>query len=107
MTSLLRGPLMQRASFVNAQVVVETGDIRLPIMPNTTDGWAGRMSGRSDREFTVSDGFSSVIRAFQRRDRIQVPNAECTSCSLSVRVCSNLPLHSPHEDLKTTMIRLD
>ncbi|CCC07899.1 unnamed protein product [Sordaria macrospora k-hell] len=87
-TSLLRGPLMQRASSVQTVSVLDTGKIDLAIMPNVSSDWAGyvtdtSLSGYGGVDFSA--GFASVAREYQAKTPMRIPDvAECDNCSISV-----------------------
>lgn len=90
-TTLLRGPLMQRASFVQTDVLTIPGNIDMQVTYNVSADWAGRSPDRGLRFMVYLVGFSKVIREFQARSPIQVPSAKCDNCSLTLPASSTSP----------------
>ena len=86
-TSLLRGPLIQRASFVDTRPFVQGGgDISVQIMPNITEDWAAVTLGRDNEQIAFRQGFANVTRDFQARAPVQVQGAQCNNCSMTIQV---------------------
>ncbi|KAK4449802.1 hypothetical protein QBC34DRAFT_437868 [Podospora aff. communis PSN243] len=83
-TTLLRGPLMQRASFVQTEVLSVPGNIDLQMTYNITPDWAAVTFDRGHAELTFRSNFSKVIRAYQARSPVAIPGAECDNCTLTL-----------------------
>ena len=91
-TALLRGPLMQRASFVQVVNPVHTDTLALPVAFNISDVWTGlslsisygSFFGENSHQF--SPGFSDVIRDFLDKTPIQISGARCKNCTLVTKV---------------------
>lgn len=87
-SSLLRGPLMQRASFVEEVPDIYADTKILPIMPNITDGWAGRTNPATGSLSRFSPGFADVISGFQNQNPIDIGDETCDTCTLKATVRS-------------------
>ncbi|KAK0642079.1 hypothetical protein B0T16DRAFT_496649 [Cercophora newfieldiana] len=83
-TTLLRGPLMQRASFVQTDVLSIPGNIDMQVTYNVSADWAGISPDRGHTFMVFSSGYAKVVREFQARSPIQVPGASCDNCSLTL-----------------------
>lgn len=77
-SSLLRGPLIQRASFVVIVPNTYADTKVLSIMPNITDGWVGISR--------FSPGFADVVNDFQYQSPIEIGDQTCDSCTLNATV---------------------
>ena len=89
LTGLLRGPLMQRASFVQTVEVSIPGTTNLPVLTTialNNTGWAGEVTGRSHSDVAFRTGFSQVTREFQAKAPIQIPEVNCDNCLVTVEV---------------------
>lgn len=87
-TSLLRGPLMQRASFVQVIEDSRNGLITLPIAYNVSNFWGG--TENYDEDYRVfgqfSPGIADATRGFLEKTPIRIPGAQCDNCTLTVKV---------------------
>lgn len=95
-SSLLRGPLMQRAILVQTETALVPGETNLQLTYNVSAAWAGFMNDRTHRNIAFYPSFSTVIRGFQAGTPILVPESgpKCANCSLSVPVSTVLILGS-------------
>jgi len=92
-TTLLRGPLMQRASFVQTDVLSTSGNIDMQMTYNVSADWAGVSNDRGHSSMVFQTGFSKVVREFQARSPIEVPGTKCDNCSLTLPVRLTCPYH--------------
>ncbi|KAK3402795.1 hypothetical protein B0T20DRAFT_366921 [Sordaria brevicollis] len=90
-TALLRGPLMQRASYVQVVGVSQNGTIDLPVNYNISSLWGGKMSGLLGTDYEeallgqFSPGFSDVVRDYLDKAPIQIPGVHCENCTLTIK----------------------
>ncbi|KAL0471781.1 hypothetical protein QR685DRAFT_570523 [Neurospora intermedia] len=84
-TSFLRGPLMQRASFVQIVDVSHNGTVDLQVKHNISDTWGGTVDGRDTRNVLFTSEFAQVTRDFQAKAPIQIEGASCENCTLTVK----------------------
>ena len=75
-TTLLRGPLDQRAIFVQTEVLAIPGNIDMQMTYNVSADWAGVSLDRGHSFIVFGDGFAKVVREFQARSPIHVPGAQ-------------------------------
>lgn len=89
-TALLRGPLMQRASYVQVVGVSQNSTIDLPVNYNISSLWGGKMSGLGSDYMELveqfSPGFSDVVRDYLDKAPIRIPGAHCENCTLTIKV---------------------
>lgn len=94
-TGLLRGPLMQRASYVQIIDVLRNGTADLQIKHNISDTWGGTIGGRSTTNVMFTSEFAQVVRDFQAKTPIHIEGASCDNCTLTVKVMiGSLPCSS-------------
>ncbi|KAK4167757.1 hypothetical protein QBC43DRAFT_255438 [Cladorrhinum sp. PSN259] len=86
-TTLLRGPLMQRATSVKTDKTFLHGVIQdLQITDNVANDWAGYSAGIDSSSLIFTPGFSKVAREFQARTPMKISGVtpSCDNCSLTV-----------------------
>ena len=69
----------------------------LSIMPNITDGWAGRINPRTQSLSRFSPGFAAVINDYQYQVPIDMGYYDCDNCTLSATVRSSKSSVGIHE----------
>ncbi|EGO59609.1 hypothetical protein NEUTE1DRAFT_79876 [Neurospora tetrasperma FGSC 2508] len=84
-TSFLRGPLMQRASFVQIVDLSRNGTVDLQVKHNISDTWGGTVDGRDTRNVMFTSEFAQVTRDFQAKAPIHIKGASCENCTLTVK----------------------
>ncbi|KAK3486181.1 uncharacterized protein B0T23DRAFT_326003 [Neurospora hispaniola] len=84
-TSFLRGPLMQRASFVQIVDVSHNGTVDLQVKHDISDTWGGTVDGRDTRNVMFTSEFAQVTRDFQAKAPIHIEGASCENCTLTVK----------------------
>ncbi|KAK3947142.1 hypothetical protein QBC32DRAFT_224821 [Pseudoneurospora amorphoporcata] len=83
-SSLLRGPLMQRASSTHSREVALTGIVDLQVAPKIWVYGEGAFRQLGSLK-NLETGFSSVLRDYQSKAPIRILGAEaCNNCSLTV-----------------------
>ena len=89
----MRSYLIQSVISVGTDDWKVEGVIDLQINANVTDDWAGTMATISNTSVAkFSDGFAQVVREFQAKTPIEIPNAQpCENCSLTVQVSGYVP----------------
>ncbi len=87
---------MQRASLVQTETALVPGETNLQLTYNVSASWAGTTHGRAQQDLVFDPSFSAVVRGFQARTPILVPESgpQCANCSLSVPVSTILILRS-------------
>ncbi|KAK3984967.1 hypothetical protein QBC44DRAFT_405849, partial [Cladorrhinum sp. PSN332] len=83
-TTLLRGPLMQRASFVETDTTFLPGLVDLQITDNVNNSWAGISQSRDASDVVFTPSFAKVARDFQAQNPIRIAGASCDNCSMTV-----------------------
>ncbi|EGO56764.1 hypothetical protein NEUTE1DRAFT_45681 [Neurospora tetrasperma FGSC 2508] len=79
-TSFLRGPLIQKGSYIQTINSELQGTIGLQVLP-TTEVW----ESQSFDTPKFKRMFSDVMREYQARTPIYIPGSDCNNCSLSVK----------------------
>ena len=89
-TALVRGPLMQRASYIQVVGVSKNSTIDLPVAVNISSLWGGTINnlGPDYRQFVgqFSAGFSDVVRGYLDKAPVRIPGVRCENCTLTVKV---------------------
>lgn len=91
LTTLLRGPLMQRATSVQSRETYINGTLDVGIAAGISETWGGVVSGRQ-KSIMLSGNFSAVMTAYQNRDPIKLLTTPCDNCTMSVKVSPHLPV---------------
>ncbi|KAK3352074.1 hypothetical protein B0H65DRAFT_418492 [Neurospora tetraspora] len=82
-TTLLRGPLIQRASFV-VNVPVAGGTIDLQVQPDMDNDWGGTTDA-SHTQVYFHPHFSTVIAEFLSKTQITIGGEKCQDCSFEIQ----------------------
>ncbi|KAK3388353.1 hypothetical protein B0T20DRAFT_448570 [Sordaria brevicollis] len=83
-STLLRGPLMQRSIFVELVDLEVYDTIKMPVIANISDEWAGLASGRALQDIRFSPGFAHAVSQYQYMSPMSILGANCTNCDLNV-----------------------
>ncbi|KAK3386224.1 hypothetical protein B0T20DRAFT_366202 [Sordaria brevicollis] len=86
-SSIGRGPLMQKVLSVETTDRIIPGSMDLYIRPAVTDGWGGVLIEQGNTSVSrFSDGFAQAVQAFQAKIPIEIPDIEpCEKCNLTVQ----------------------
>lgn len=88
--SLLRGPLMQRASYVQVVGVLQNNTIDLPITLNISSLGSNKFGSLAMASWgpigQFASGFLDVVRDFINRAPIRMRGIHCENCTLIVEV---------------------
>ncbi|EGO60120.1 hypothetical protein NEUTE1DRAFT_97331 [Neurospora tetrasperma FGSC 2508] len=83
-STLLRGPLMQRATYVELVDLEEWDTIKIPVMANMSDEWGGMLSGHALTDLRFSPGFADAVARYQAQSPMSLLGADCKNCSVNV-----------------------
>ncbi|KAH6954444.1 hypothetical protein DER45DRAFT_570478 [Fusarium avenaceum] len=83
--SVLRGPLMQRASATTNHYEAQKGTVNFHIARELPDNYASIMTGRTHSTSLLTKNFSDVAQGYSRRDNMAVFDTSCTNCTTSVQ----------------------
>lgn len=77
---------MQRAVFIELVNFDVVDTIKMPVMANMSDEWAGITSGRALQDLRFSPGFAQAVSQYQVQSPMSIPGVNCTNCDLNVVV---------------------
>ncbi|KAF4998709.1 hypothetical protein FGRMN_3035 [Fusarium graminum] len=83
--SVLRGPLMQRASSTTNHYETQQGTVDFHIARELPTDYACIMTGRSHSTSLLTKNFSEIAQSYSRRDGMAVFNTACTNCTTSIQ----------------------
>ncbi|KAM0321283.1 hypothetical protein ACHAPQ_009506 [Fusarium lateritium] len=83
--SVLRGPLMQRASATTNHYEAQKGNVNFHIARELPVNYASIMTGRTHSASLLTKNFSEVAQGYSRRDDMAVFDTSCSNCTTSVQ----------------------
>ncbi|KAK7428844.1 hypothetical protein QQZ08_004614 [Neonectria magnoliae] len=83
--SVLRGPLMQRASSTANEYEAQTGTFDFHIARELPQDYASIMTGRTHSVSLLTRNFSDVAQAYSNRNSMVAFNTRCDNCTTSVQ----------------------
>ncbi|CVK85995.1 uncharacterized protein FMAN_06565 [Fusarium mangiferae] len=83
--SVLRGPLMQRASSTTNHYQAQQGTVNFHIARELPENYASIMTGRTHSTSLLTKNFSDVAQSYSRRSDMAVFDTSCTNCTTSVQ----------------------
>ncbi|KAK7397895.1 hypothetical protein QQX98_012730 [Neonectria punicea] len=83
--SVLRGPLMQRASSTANEYEAQTGTFDFHIARELPQDYASIMTGRTHSVSLLTRNFSDVAQAYSNRNSMMAFNTRCDNCTTSVQ----------------------
>lgn len=85
-STLLRGPLMQRSVRVELVEVEVHDTMKMPVQASMGDEWGGMISGRAGTDLRFSPGFARAVADYQIQNTMSILGANCSSCDMNVVV---------------------
>lgn len=82
--SVLRGPLMQRASSTTNHYQAQQGIMNFHIARELPENYACIMTGRTHSTSLLTKNFSDVAQNYSRRSDMAVFDTSCTNCTTAV-----------------------
>ncbi|KAH7151376.1 hypothetical protein DER46DRAFT_638943 [Fusarium sp. MPI-SDFR-AT-0072] len=82
--SVLRGPLMQRASSTTNHYRAQQGTVNFHIARELPENYACIMTGRTHSTSLLTKNFSDVAQNYSRRSDMAVFDTSCTNCTTAV-----------------------
>ncbi|CCC14450.1 unnamed protein product [Sordaria macrospora k-hell] len=83
-STLLRGPLMQRSTYVELVDLEILDTIKVPVMADMGNDWGGMMTGQSLMDLRFAPGFADTVANYQSQSPMSLLGANCTNCDLNV-----------------------
>ncbi|KAF4960057.1 hypothetical protein FSARC_10552 [Fusarium sarcochroum] len=83
--SVLRGPLMQRASLTANHFQTQEGTIDFHIARELPDNYASIMTGRTHSTSLLTKNFSDIAQGYSNRKDMVVFDTTCDNCTTSVQ----------------------
>src|SRR5271155_3371697 len=84
--SILRGPLLQRASSVENIISHTSGTATVHAAAALPSGWAGVDSGRTESSSYLTPNFTTVMQAYSNRSPMTLVHSNCgPSCLTSIK----------------------
>lgn len=85
-STLLRGPLMQRSTYVELVDLEILDTIKVPVMADMANDWGGMITGQSLTDLRFAPGFADTVANYQSQSPMSLLGANCTNCDLNVVV---------------------
>ncbi|KAF4995749.1 hypothetical protein FDECE_12698 [Fusarium decemcellulare] len=83
--SVLRGPLLQRASSTANEYEAQNGDFEMHIARQLPDNYASIFTGRTHSVSLLTKNFSDIAQAYSNRDDMVAFNTYCDNCTTAVQ----------------------
>ncbi|CEI63377.1 hypothetical protein FVEN_g96 [Fusarium venenatum] len=83
--SMLRNPLIQRATSTTTQYSTIRESMNFPIARELPYGYGATLSGRNTNIFFLTSNFSKIAQSYSSRDEIRVYNSSCDNCTATVQ----------------------
>ncbi|KAF5227038.1 hypothetical protein FAUST_12034 [Fusarium austroamericanum] len=83
--SMLRNPLIQRATSTTTQYSTVRESVNFPIARELPFGYGATLSGRNTDMFFLTQHFSKIAQSYSSRDEIRVYNSSCNNCTGTVQ----------------------